>query len=735
MAQVFGFDAETSSPVDLRLHGADAYTRHPETRCLMLAFKLIGSAERPRLWTEGDPFPYELYEHIVSGGLLSGWNVIGFDRLVYERILVPRHGFPPIDSDAWKDSMHLAVAANLPRSLDGCAKAVGVEHQADLKDSNRIRRVTDAKRTPIPAPVAEILDNPDHFDKKLVEDLQWLADRCVQDVAMEEQVLIRLPAWPSIRPWAFMPAIDRRINDRGVMIDVPLVEGLAKAAALETLRINEEMRHITGGVVSKVSNIESLKQWLMGRGVELPRANTQEDEDDEADEGEEEESSASRKSPWRLRKNDIADLMGRLDVPEDCRLALGYRAEAAKASTAKLKAMLSSVGADGRLRGHLTLGGAQQTMRWSGSRWQAHNLVRDVYANPDEIAETNGLDVKKDAPEVKRLAEVALRTGIEVGRRGDPDLMRSLYQTIRRDAQKRDFLSGVIHWISRMLRRTICALQGRLLLNGDYAQIEARITVWLSQQLDMLHAYATGQDVYRVAASGIYGIPPEALSKAQRQAGKVTILACGFGGAEGALVAMGVNYGLLMSKEEGKPIVQAWRAANQATVKYWYAVDDAAAAAVMCPGREFHVPPLGLVSYFCEGDCLCARLPTGRILRYWAPRLRQEYWADGKPKNRLSLSGLTVKGKAVFRRSLYHTILVENQVQAIGADLLAIALENADSNGLPVVLHVHDSVAGEVDEDKAESLLPLLEHCMTDMPAWTKGLPVNVDADASARFG
>lgn len=371
----------------------------------------------------------------------------------------------------------------------------------------------------------------------------------------------------------------------------------------------------------------------------------------------------------------------------------------------------------------------------SGSRWQAHNLVRDVFANFDEIADTNGLDVKKNIVEVKRLSDVALRTAIEVGRTGDPDLMRSLYQTIRRDAQKRDFLSGVIHWISRMLRRTICARYGRLLVNGDYAQIEARITVWLAQQMDMLHAYATGQDVYRVAASGIYGIPPELISKTQRQSGKITILACGFGGAEGALVAMGASQGLLMSKEEGKPIVQAWRAANQATVKYWYATDDAAAAAVMYPGREFHVPPLGLVSYYCEGDCLCARLPTGRILRYWQPRLRQEYWADGKPKNRLSLSGLTVKGKAVFRRSLYHTILVENQVQAIGADLLATALENADSNGLPVVLHVHDSVAGEADEDRAESMLPLLEHCMTDMPAWTKGLPINVDADASARFG
>jgi len=39
--------------------------------------------------------------------------------------------------------MHLAAAANLPRSLDSCAKAVGVPHDTDLKDSNRIRRITE----------------------------------------------------------------------------------------------------------------------------------------------------------------------------------------------------------------------------------------------------------------------------------------------------------------------------------------------------------------------------------------------------------------------------------------------------------------------------------------------------------------------------------------------------------------------------------------------------------------
>ena len=743
----FGFDAETSSFVNLTL-GADVYTRDPRTRCLMFAFKQIGSTEQPRLWREGDPPPFAFTGHVGAGGSLSGWNVIGFDRLVYERILVQRHGFPPIDADAWKDSMHLAAAANLPRSLDGCARAVGVAHDANLKDSNRIRRITDANRTPIPASVGEILDHPDRFERirttpqyTIVDDLRWLAARCVQDVVMEESVLLRLPPWPGMEPWLSMPSIDRRINDRGVMVDLPLVRGLAKAAAVETTRLDGEMASLTSGEVPRTTNIEALKRWLVARGVELPRTEEPAPDEDEGDQEEEDEGPVPKaggaKSPWRLRKSDIADLLARTDVPEECRLALGWRAEAAKASTAKLRAMAAMADPDWRLRGILLLGGAQQTMRFSSVKVQLHNTVRDAFANLDDIADTNGLNVKTDTAEVHRLSNVALSTAIEVGRLGDADLIRSMYETMRRDSQGRHYRSGAIAWISRMIRRCITVPRGMLLLNGDWAQVEARITVWLSQQLDMLGAFAAGDDVYRVAAAGIFHVGVDQITKLMRQTGKVSILALGFGGGENALVAMGYNYGLLMSAAEARPIVSAFRDANEATKKYWYATDDAAAWAVQYPGREFPVPPLGAVTYFVPTgeDCLCCRLPSGRLLRYWQPRLRQEYWTDGRPKTRLSLSGLAIKGRAVFRRSLYHTVLVENQVQAIAADLLATALGNADSAGIPVGLHVHDNLAAEAREDEAERSLLLFRQCMLDMPSWTQGLPIAVDAEASARFG
>ncbi len=728
-------DVETSSKADLRKVGAAAYMAHVSTVALCAVFHCVGSSDPPILWCSGDPVPGAVREHIRANGAFTGWNVIGFDRLAWRDLFVP-FDFPPIPDDNWRDSMHLAAAANLPRSLDGCAKAVGLGYEANLKDSNRIRRVTDQNRTPIPAPVREILSHPDRFDPKLVDDMRWLTDRCVQDVAMEEGVLLRLPPWPDMKPWISMPAIDRKINDRGVLIDVPLVQGLARAAAIETARLDSEMAELTSGKVPATTNTGALKTWLLGRGVELPRKDGEKDESDPfADEDDEAESTAERGSPWRLRKNDIANLLAG-DLPSDCRRALYMRAEAAKASVRKLRAMLAAASDDGRLRGMLLLMGAQATGRFSSGRAQVHNLVRDAFAKDYEnIAAQNGLDPKKDKAAVKRLAALSLATAIEAGRTGDPDLIRSLYEGERRDLRGRTRVEGVLPWISRMMRRTICAPAGSLLLNGDFANIEARIPVWLAGQEETVAAFARGEDLYRVQASPVYGLPPEQLTGEQRQIGKVMRLFLGFGGGVNAFVPAAMNYGLEIPREDGVRFVQIFRETNRPLVEFWDANLNAATWAIMQPGREFFVPPKGLVSWFTYGDCLCARLPSGRLLRYWQPRLQQGYWQDGSPKAAPDLTVLVVKGRAVFRRTLWRGLAIENLVQAIAADMLCCALVNVEAAGMPVVLHVHDSIAAEVPEDKAEALLPIFRQAMLDMPAWAQGLPTAVDADVSARFG
>lgn len=768
MKSIWGFDAETHSPVNLITHGADIYTRHPQTRCLMFAYHPPqDTVNQPRLWLEGDPPPPAVVHHVNNGGYFSGWNVVGFDRLVWNRKLVPLWGLPELPDDAWIDSMHRAALANRPRSLDGCAQSVGIDFKVELKDSNRIRRITSAERNPLPVLMSDLLNGrvtvastkkaavisqqAGHtvVSPELLDDMQWLAARCIQDVILENQVLLRLPEWIQSEPWLNMPYIDRKINDRGILLDIPLVQGLIEIARKEVHDFDREIARLTNGRVEKVSEVEKVKQFLVDNKVPVPEVfkpmtgvEGEEPEQLNDDEDEKEIEAAVKKgSPWRLRKNDVADLLARTDLPDFCHRVLEIRAEASKISTRKLSTMLARAAPDGRLYRTMSLGGAQQTMRWASPGVNLYNTVRDTLGKKDEVAKDNGLDVKNPLhkAKIKSLQQVALNTAIEIGRAGDIESARMLYQAQKKDAQGRLQNHGVLTWCSRMIRRTLTVPDGYVMANGDYAQIEARVTMWLAQQINILMAYANKEDVYVLAAAGIFHTTPDRINAEMRQTGKVSSLALGFGGGPNALVAMGYNYGLLMTLEQALPIVKAWREANPECVKYWYATDDAAANAVMYPGREFPVAPLGLVSYFMDpsgADCLCCRLPSGRWLRYWAPRLTQEYWASGKAKDRLSLSGLTNKGKVVFRRSLYHTILVENQVQGIAtADMLGHGLVNMERNSMPVLLHVYDSIASQIEQDRIESVMGIYEACMLDQPHWTRGLPIAADCDYGARFG
>lgn len=90
-------DIETCSAVPLQTLGADVYSRDPSTDVICVAWHVVGSAEAPRLWVRGlSELPTDLFRLIEAGAVICGWNIVGFDRLVWERILVPRYGFPAI---------------------------------------------------------------------------------------------------------------------------------------------------------------------------------------------------------------------------------------------------------------------------------------------------------------------------------------------------------------------------------------------------------------------------------------------------------------------------------------------------------------------------------------------------------------------------------------------------------------------------------------------------------------
>lgn len=653
-------DVETTGTLNLPVFGAEAYTDHPETDAEMLGYQRIDDPSPPKVWLKGQPVPEEIVDHVRSGGYIAGWNFISFDRRIWERKLVPLHGFPEVSSDKFLDTMHLAAAANLPRSLDGCAKALGVPYIGGLKDNTIIRRITNKNITPIIQGA----------------DLEWLIARCQQDVVMESETFKRLPPWFTLPPWNRMREIDRLINDRGILLDLDLIRGMAAAAEVEIKLLNAKMKELTNGVVSSTSVVEKLKVWLMSHGVKLPLKGAAANEDPDETEDDEEDV----KAVYRLRKSDIADLLARDDVPDICRTALEIRQEAAKASVKKLRKMITVVSADGRLRGSHVLGGAQNTFRFSSKDVQSQNLIRDAIGTADDIEEISGIKEKDNHKKFERVSDLRLQTAIEIGRRGDRDEIENIYFQTRKDQQDREYTQSVLAWIGRMSRRTIAAPRGMRFLNGDFAQIEARIPFFLAQQEDKIQAFRDRKDLYRVQAAPVYGIAPDALTKQQRQIGKVMSLACGFHGGVGAFSAMAQVYGVRISREAATPLVSAYRDDNPRLKEFWYANLQAAVNAVMHPGSVFSVEPLHNIAWCMDGNALLCRLPSGRMLRYWQPRLEQGFWPDGRPKSEPDLTVLAIKGRAIFRRTLWTGLATEN--------CLAWNVEVLTNAGWKPIIHV-----------------------------------------------
>lgn len=148
----------------------------------------------------------------------------------------------------------------------------------------------------------------------------------------------------------------------------------------------------------------------------------------------------------------------------------------------KLRAGLDRVHADGRLRDTLVYYGAH-TGRWAGRGMQLHNMPRPA-------ARLEGVDVD------------ALSAAVLAGRPCDADE------------------------IALLVRATITASPGNVLAVADFSSVEARATAWAAGDRDAVAVFVSGKDPYKVAASAIFGVEYDAVTKPQRQVGKVAELAC-----------------------------------------------------------------------------------------------------------------------------------------------------------------------------------------------------------------
>lgn len=73
----------------------------------------------------------------------------------------------------------------------------------------------------------------------------------------------------------------------------------------------------------------------------------------------------------------------------------------------------------------------------------------------------------------------------------------------------------------RRIREAFIAPPGHFIVSADYSQIELRIMAHISQDENLLRAFAEGMDVHRATASEVFGVPVDEVSSEQRRYAKV----------------------------------------------------------------------------------------------------------------------------------------------------------------------------------------------------------------------
>lgn len=693
MSDVLHIDLESRSTCDLTRRNAYVYFEDESTEIICLAWAF--GDEEPVLWWPGEPCPDRIRWHIEAGGLCAAFNA-NFERLAFRDVLGPRHGWPVPKTEQWRCVMVMGMALGLPAKLDQMAPAL----KLPIVKDNEGHRLMLAMCKPRKARKGERPDAVYWIDDP--EKMARLGQYALQDVRTEQAIMRCLTPLKASEQKLW--ELDARMNDMGVYIDENLCLQAQKVVAQTQLRLDAEMRQVTGMAVRGVSNVGELTAFLRQHGVDATS----------------------------VAKDDLAELLVRDDLSPAVRRALEIRQEGAKTSVAKIGKLLACRQADGRMRGNLQFHGAS-TGRWAARGAQLQNLPRPTV----------------DAPMDDIVADL---------RKGDAARIEMLYgpaMTVVSDA-----IRGMIAAPPgrKMLAADLSQIEARMTawFGGQHDVLDA------FRRADRKE----GPDIYIVTATGIYRVKDGTITKAdpRRNVGKVAILALGFAGGAGALLKMAKNYGLdlldaresvLASATEtaielaedaweqrGKAsgvfhdrwitaelIKIAWRNANPATAAMWRAVEDAAIAAVKNPGT---LQTAGKLRYRKAGSWLHCCLPSGRVIAYAFPSVRSTETpfknSNGEPifKDKLYFWAVNSLTKRWEEQGAYGGLLFQNGVQAAARDVMAGGMKRAEAAGYDLCLTVHDENVAEADIGfgSADEFGAFL----TEGEPWMAGLPVAAEA-------
>jgi len=694
-------DQESYSERPIR-DGTYVYCASAETDIITYAF----GAGPVHCWdvTAGGKMPGDL-----AYALLDDDDEIVAHNAMFDRNLL-RLGSLKLDIpiERWRCTMVGAYAHSLPGALGKLCEVLAVDQDKAKQKDGRALMMLFCK----PQPKNSALRRA----TRLTHPAKWARylEYAKHDISAMREVDKKTPAWNSRGAELALWHLDQRINDRGFCVDVELARAAVRATDRAKADLKSRTQEMTGydaagaGVESTTQRDALLAYLLLEHGVMLPD----------------------------LQKATLERRLQDNDLPPELRELIAIRLGATTTSTSKYAALLRSSSDDGRLRGTKQFAGAGRTARWAGRVFQPDNLPRPRHA---------------------------------------PEQIEGFIHAAKIDAE--DFYTDdVMGHAASAVRGCIIAPPGKKLVIGDLANIEGRITAWLAGEEWKLQAYRDydtilgvdangepirkGPDLYKVTYGNSFGVPPESVTKDQRQIGKVEDLLLGFAGGVGAFVTGAATYSIdldAMARDvrgsiptevweeatsflawmvkQGRPtfgladdvfiacdsIKRVTRAAQPMITSYWAELEAAVTEAILRPGNTVVARR---VKVRVDGAWLRIQLPSGRYLCYPAPRVKGGV---------ISYRGVNIYSKQWGRIETFGGKVLENLAQACARDVLAYGMAPAEAAGYEIVLHVHDELVCETPDEKAYSVDRLVE-IMATSPPWADGLPLAAAGFESYRY-
>ena len=328
-------DIETYSPEALADCGVHRYAEHPEFMILLFAYAMDEGPVTVIDLASGVTLPAPIRRALTDPDIVKVAHNATFERTCIGAMLGQT-----LDPHQWECTMVQCARCGLPLSLGEAAKALGLEVQKMTEGKALIKQFCTPHEPTLLSPGERVKPSDDP------KAWQTFKDYCRMDVEVEREIDKALAWLEPTEAERELYAIDQIINDRGVKVDLELVDNAARMDTIYKARLNTEAQRITG--LSNPNSAAQLKGWINNRtGLELDT----------------------------LRKDDLGDIKKATD-DEDVHRVLDIRAEMNKTSTTKYETMQKVAGKGGRVRGLLQFHGTR-TGRWAGRLVQMQNLPQN----------------------------------------------------------------------------------------------------------------------------------------------------------------------------------------------------------------------------------------------------------------------------------------------------------------------------------------------------------------------